>query len=357
MKSKLLIALLIAVLVATLLPVGALAKELREDRIVFGDNFILRSGDELNGSLVVFGGSATLEADTTVDGDVVILGGNLDADGLITGNVVSIGGNVDLGDNAVVENDIVVFGSNLDQALGASVGGDIVDEMTGPLSFNFSRDYNMPAFRLGVNPFFRLIWFGLRALLWAILAVVLVLFLPKQLDQIGTTVVRQPLVSGGLGLLTMFIVPVVLLLLLITLICSPLSLLGMLALGVAWAFGLIALGLELGKRLAKILNQEWAPALSAGVGTLLLVIVLNGLRAVVPCIGWVFPAIAGMVGLGAVILTRFGSQPYPQAAPFEAAPPPPLPAVPAPPAAAPLPETAEQADEEEPSQDELPPAI
>jgi hypothetical protein len=357
MKSKILFALLIALLVATVLPVGALAKELREDRIVFGDNFILRSGDELNGNLVVFGGSAILEIDSTVYGDVVILGGNLEADGLITGNVVSIGGNVDLGDNATVQKDIVVFGSNLDQALGASVEGDIVDELTGPLAFNFSQDMRMPVFRLGVNPFFELVWFGLRALLWAILAVVLVLFLPKQFDQIGRTVVRQPIVSGGLGLLTMFFVPVVLVLLLITLICSPLSVLGILMLAVAWAFGLIALGLEVGNRLAKILNQEWAPALSAGVGTLLLVIVLNGLQAVVPCVGWVFPAIAGMVGLGAVILTRFGTQPYPQAAPFGAAPPPPLPAVPAPAVAAPLPEAAEQPVEDEPSQDEIPPAI
>ncbi len=357
MKSKLLIALLIAVLVATILPVGALAKELREDRIIFGDNYTLRSGDELNGNLVIFGGSAVLEVDSTVFGDVVILGGNLDADGLITGSVISIGGNVDLGDNATVQKDIVVFGSNLDQALGASVQGDIIDEMAGPLAFNFSENMRTPVFRLGVNPFFEVVWFGLRALLWAILAVVLVLFLPKQFDQIGRTVVQQPIVSGGLGLLTMFIAPVVLVLLLITLICSPLSLLGILVLAVAWAFGLIALGLEVGSRLAKILNQEWAPALSAGVGTLLLVIVLNGVQAVIPCVGWVFPAIAGMVGLGAVILTRFGSQPYPQAAPFEAAPPPPPPAVPAPPAAAPLTEAVDQPADDAPSQDELPPAI
>jgi len=146
-------------------------------------------------------------------------------------------------------------------------------------------------------------------------------------------------------------------LLLITLICSPLSLLGILVLAVAWAFGLIALGLEVGSRLGKIINQEWAPALSAGVGTLLLIIVLNGLQTVVPCVGWVFPAIAGMVGLGAVILTRFGTQPYPQTAPFEAAPPPPPPAVPAPPTAAPLPESVGQPADEEPPQEELPPAI
>jgi hypothetical protein len=356
MKTKLLLAFLITILVAAVLPVTAMAKELQEDRIVFGDNYILRSGEELDGSLVVFGGSAILEENTTVYGDVVILGGNLEADGLVTGNVIGIGGNIDLGDNAIVQQDIIVFGSNLDQALGASVQGDIIDNITGPLIFNLPRDMRMPVFRMGVNPFFQLIWFTLRALLWAILAVVLVLFFPKGVNQVGRTIVRQPLVSGGLGLLAVIIFPVILVILLITLICSPLSVLGFLLLAAAWAFGLIALGLELGMRLSKIFNQDWAPALSAGVGTLILIIVLNGLEAIIPCVGWVFPGLAGMVGLGAVILTRFGTQPHPAAAPYEAGPPPLPPAVPAPPAER-LPETVEDNGEQESQQEDIPPAI
>jgi hypothetical protein len=356
MKTKLLLAFLITILVAAVLPVTAMAKELQEDRIVFGDNYILRSGEELDGSLVVFGGSAILEENTTVYGDVVILGGNLEAYGLVTGNVIGIGGNIDLGDNAIVQQDIIVFGSNLDQALGASVQGDIIDNITGPLIFNLPRDMRMPVFRMGVNPFFQLIWFTLRALLWAILAVVLVLFFPKGVNQVGRTIVRQPLVSGGLGLLAVIIFPVILVILLITLICSPLSVLGFLLLAAAWAFGLIALGLELGMRLSKIFNQDWAPALSAGVGTLILIIVLNGLEAIIPCVGWVFPGLAGMVGLGAVILTRFGTQPHPAAAPYEAGPPPLPPAVPAPPAER-LPETVEDNGEQESQQEDIPPAI
>jgi hypothetical protein len=356
MKTKILIALLITILVATLLPVTALAKELREDRIVFGDNFILRSGEELNGNLVVFGGTAMLEEESVVFGDVVILGGNLDADGRITGTVVGIGGNINLGDNATVQKDVVVFGSNLDQSLGASVQGDIIDDISGPLSFTFPGDMQMPVFRFGVNPFFQFIWFSLRALLWAALAVVLVLFVPKEINQIGRTAVSQPLVSGGLGFLTTIIFPIILVILLITLICSPLSLIGGLLLAAAWAVGLIALGLELGKRLAKMFNQDWAPGLSAGVGTLILIVILNGLRVIVPCVGWVFPGLAGMVGLGAVILTRFGTQPYPQAVPFEAAPPPPPPAVTAP-SSEELPEAVEESGEEGTQQDDLPPAI
>jgi hypothetical protein len=119
------------------------------------------------------------------------------------------------------------------------------------------------------------------------------------------------LISGGLGLLTVILAPLVLLFLVITICLSPLALIGVLILVVAWGLGLIALGLEIGTRLAERMNHDWAPALSAGLGTLLLIFVLDGLREFVPCVGWLFPAIAGMVGLGAVLVTRFGTHVYP----------------------------------------------
>jgi hypothetical protein len=104
---------------------------------------------------------------------------------------------------------------------------------------------------------------------------------------------------------------------------------------IAWIFGLIALGMEVGKRLAELAKQEWAPAVSAGLGTFVLIFVLNGLDMLIPCAGWVFPALAGMLGLGAVLLTRFGMQDYPllitpSMPPAPSAPPSP-PAPPAPP--------------------------
>lgn len=365
MKQKIQLALIFTLLFALVLPTTVFAKGLQEDKIVLGGSYTLASGEQLDGNLVVFGGTATLEDGSTVVGDVVILGGNLDANGEITGSVVGVGGNVQLGDSAVVDRDVMIIGSTLDRALGATVAGEVVNglNVTGPFSFRVPTDVRVPRFQLGLNPIFSFVWFSLKAFLWAILAVVLLLFLPKQFDRIGQTAVKQPLISGGLGLLTAIIFPAILFVLLVTLICSPLSLLGMLILAVAWAFGLIALGLELGNRLAEMAKQDWAPALSAGFGTLILILVLNGLRAIVPCVGWVFPTLAGMVGLGAVILTRFGSQDYPQTVPFQGSPPPPpAPVMPAPPPAVELPtESTSQSSEgpsgEEPPQEELPPAI
>jgi len=361
MIRKIQLALIFAFLVVLVIPGTALAKGLHEDEIVFGGTYTLESGEVLDGSLVVFGGSAALEESSQVQGDVVIFGGTLDAQGDITGSVVGIGGLVTLGDSASVEQDIIIFGANLDQALGAEVGGNVVNGITSPLALNFPGDMRVPRFQVSFNPFFQFAWFMLRAFLWAIVAVVLVLFLPRQFTEISRTAIHQPFISIGLGLLTMFILPILLLVLLITLICSPISLMGMLLLAVAWGFGLIALGLELGNRIAAMFKQDWAPALSAGVGTLLLILVLNGLQAVIPCVGWVFPALAGMIGIGAVILTRFGTQPYPQNE-FSAIAPAPVPpaAWVSPPEETPVgvePPVAETPVAKEPDQEDLPPAI
>jgi energy-coupling factor transporter transmembrane protein EcfT len=112
------------------------------------------------------------------------------------------------------------------------------------------------------------------------------------------------------------VLPIVLVLLAITICLSPVSLIGGALLAIAWAFGLIAIGTEVGKRLAEIFKQEWAIAVEAALGTFILILVFNG-AALIPCVGWLLRAVVGIVGLGAVLLTRFGTQDYPPALPAQ----------------------------------------
>ena len=76
----------------------------------------------------------------------------------------------------------------------------------------------------------------------------------------------------------------------------------------AWLFGIIGLGLEIGERFTKAIHQTWAPVLSAGFGTFLLMFVV-GAFGLIPCIGWIPEFLIGMVGIGAVVMTTFGSRP------------------------------------------------
>jgi len=137
------------------------------------------------------------------------------------------------------------------------------------------------------------------------------MFLPAHLTRVSRTAQSEPLISGGLGCLTVIIVPVVLVLLAITICLIPVSILGGLLLALAWAFGLVALGLEVGKRISGIFNREWHPAIAAGAGMLVLMLLLSGLETLIPCVGWIPKALAGFLGLGAVLLTQFGMKAYP----------------------------------------------
>ncbi len=137
------------------------------------------------------------------------------------------------------------------------------------------------------------------------------MFLPKPIERTSNAIVDQPILSGGIGILTVIVVPLLLIILAITILLIPISLVGALTLVLAWFLGRIAIGYEVGRRLAKMLDKDWAPAVSAGVGMFLLALVVDATGQFIPCIGWVFPALVAVIGIGGLMLTRFGTQSYP----------------------------------------------
>ena len=74
-------------------------------------------------------------------------------------------------------------------------------------------------------------------------------------------------------------------------------------------FGWTAVGLLVGQRLLAALKvQETNQLVAVLVGVLLI-----SLLTAVPCLGWLFAVVVGSLGLGAVVLTRFGTMAYPPA--------------------------------------------
>jgi hypothetical protein len=312
MKRQLLLALFLVLLIALVLPGTAFARGLFEDKVVFGGTFTLKSGETLDGSLAVFGGMAELESGSTVAQDVIVMGGTVDAAGTIEGDVVAIGGQLNLAESAVIEGEVVAIGATVDQAVGAQVEGGVVSQIEEPLKYALIRDIRLSPLRvMGFQGIFGVGWFFLRILLWMILAAVVVLFLPERTQRAASTAASQPLPSGGLGLLTAVILPPALVLMSITICLLPVVFVVLVLVVIIWAFGLIAIGYELGKRLAALARQEWAPAMNAGFGTFVLMLILNTAGSLIPCVGWVIPVLVGCVGFGAMVLTRLGSQAYP----------------------------------------------
>ncbi len=323
MFKKLLPILTFIAIAALIFPHPAAAAGLNDGRVILGDEFVLKSGEVLDGDLIVLGGDVELEEGSIVEGDVFVLGGDVTAAGRIDGDVAVLGGQISLEATAIVRGDISSLGGNLDRDPAAQVNGQVFSGQGVDVPFDFDFGFGAGEFvrpsvdmwRVRLSPLISLLWFGFRTVLLAALAVLVVMFWPTPAGRAAEAVVAQPVAAGGLGVITLVVAPALLLLLTITIILSPVALIGVVLLVVAGVFGWIALGLEVGNRMKTAFNWELHPAAAAGIGTLVLTFVLGGIGQI-PCIGWIAPFLGISLGLGAVLLTRFGSQPYaPMSAP------------------------------------------
>jgi len=311
---------LLLLLVLLLAPASpAYAQSGGPGKIVFGDNFTLKSGEKLNGDLVVFGGNVTIEKDADLNGNLVVFGGTISSNGNLNGDVVVFGGQISLAEKALVTGDVVTIGGQVNQAEGAEIKGEVVKNVSPNIQLPNGRippDVKPPQVNIDFNPFWTVAGIFSRAVIIAALAMLVVIFLKPQMELVSQAIIKQPLMSGGVGLLTVFggpiTIAVVAVIMAVTLILIPVSVLvlfvGALALALAWLFGVIALGNEVGERFTQSINQTWAPVFTAGFGTFLLMLV-GGAIGEIPCVGWLFVALVGLVGVGAAVLTRFGTRP------------------------------------------------
>jgi cytoskeletal protein CcmA (bactofilin family) len=295
---------------------SASAKGFLDGQIVFGSTFTLKSGDTLDGDLVVLGGMADIEEDAVVKGSVVVIGGEVDVAGEITRDVVVIGGRISLGEKSIVEGDLVKIGGSLDRSPGSLVKGEIINNIPAMPFIHIPNVPNVPKFpveptvRWPFDPLGKVLGLFFRSALIGALAMLVIMFLQVQVERVARAIVRQPLITGSVGLLTMLFTPVVTIVLVVTIILIPVAIIAVILLTLAWIFGVIALGLEVGQRFTRMINQEWPLVLTVGFGTFLLLLVVGAID-LVPCIGLLGHFMVAMVGIGGVVLTIFGSRPYP----------------------------------------------
>ncbi len=347
MKKALMLIVVLISLGVILPTTSVLAQGPDDGAVIFGQDFVLESGEVLKGDLIVFGGDVTLEKGSQVKGSVMVTGGEANIAGEVKGDVVVFGGDLELESTALVKGDAAVFGGELEIEKGAVVKGELIEGMGRfPLPFGPLKPPEPPKlpelpkppepsrppqpptpytpprtprrFTVGLcrETFFEstlgtllgLVKAAFISLILTVLALLIVLFLPRQVVQVGDVILNYPWHSLGWGLLTL-IVGVGLGALLIATIClSPIGALSWLAVLVAGLFGWVAIGLLIGEKLLAALKvEEPVPAVAAVIGVLLI-----SLLAWSPCcIGLIFVVGAGSLGLGAVVLTRFGTEDYP----------------------------------------------
>jgi hypothetical protein len=316
----------------------------KDGKVIFGGSYTLRSGDRLNGDLVVFGGSAIVESDSRVTGNVVVIGGAADIAGHVNQDLVVIGGAAQLRSSAEVDGQLVRVGGALQKEEGATIhGGESGGVPIPPIPPvpSIPPTPSVPPFgrwvNNGVNTWLNFVWHVARAIgttiLLTLLAAFAVALWPNPMQRVGRTIKGYAGMSWVVGMLTPLafavVIPAFAILSALLVIACGLGLLGFmliavasLALAVAWLMGWIALGQIVGDWLLRALGtRDATPAASAAVGTAAITFVwlgldtLNGLGwlcglGCLGAFGWVIFVVLGPIGLGAVVLTRFGTQSY-----------------------------------------------
>lgn len=262
----------------------------------------------VTGDVTVFAGSVTVSG--TVEGDVAaasgslvvsdsaVVGGNLDVaagavtlDGTVGGSARLAGEDVAVGPTAEVAGDVVYDAQRFDLAPGASVGGTVTRDDDLTFTFTpFDVGGGVGTFRVptGLIAFYGLL---VNLLLGAVALLVAPGF-ARSVTRFGTGNAAR---SGAVGLLTFVAVPVALVLLFVTVIGIPLSLVGLVAyafcLWLAGVYGAFVLGGWL-LSLADV-TSRWA--------ALLLGLVVVSLLGFVP-FGEPVQFVVLLVGLGAFVL-------------------------------------------------------
>ncbi|KTG09788.1 hypothetical protein AUR64_09140 [Haloprofundus marisrubri] len=272
--------------------VAGAAGSVRIAGVVDGDvagaagSLTLAEGATVGGDVAAGAGSLTVAEGATVGGDLSAGTQTASINGTVQGDAEIGADEIILGPAAVIEGDLTYDGS-LQRADGAVVGGAV--ERDDDLATAAPAGTNGPLVPAWVS-----VLYGLVTNL--LLGAVLLFVFPSFSQRVVLEAARNPALSGGVGILSLIVVPLALLLLVVTLVGIPLALVGSLVFGllvwVGGVYGRFAVGAVI---LAYTDREgEWA-ALLVGV-------VVVAFAVQIPFLGWVVNVAVGLVGLGALLL-------------------------------------------------------
>jgi hypothetical protein len=252
-----------------------------------GGNVVIAGNQVVCSELIAFGGTVAIHG--TLRGDVVAFGGTVIIDGTVHGDINLYGGVVALQSGSHVYGDLYLYDARWAREHDAQLDGAVIDHPQ-RLAW-FPSGFSFPTLGL-------LIWVGLGLLLtW---------LLPEHVMLVRTTLTLRTGRSLLVGLLSAILAPVLILLLGTLIISIPLAIIVALGFLAGWALGTVALGLLIGERLLQaIVPQYHARPVQVAIGLVILT-----LAGSLPTVGWLISLGAGLLGLGAVLLSRFGTRLY-----------------------------------------------
>jgi hypothetical protein len=254
-----------------------------------------------------FGKNVLVDTDEVTCGDITSFGGTVTIKGEVKGEVLAFNSQVVVFGG--VDENINLYAGSLILQNGSHVQGSI-NLYGGRVLQNVSTHSNIHNYNWGID------WlFGMRGafafpymsiLMWVAVGLLLTSLLPENVIFVRTTLINRRKRSFVLGLLSMLLAPAVVIVLVALILSIPLAIIVGIGLIAAWVLGMVAIGWNVGEYiLHAVTPQQKERHVQVAVGLAVLALVGS-----LPYIGWLINIGLGLLGLGAVLLSRFGTRLY-----------------------------------------------
>jgi len=250
-------------------------------------------------SIVKIGSDVTIEKGQKVH-SVVAIGGQITVSGAVEKSVVAVGGSVVLTKTAVVKGNVVSLGGVIVMARDAEVRGELTE-------INSSNLYETLTTALsseweGWSWIFAVISLSIFLVI-LVLALLVAALLPKPVRIVSEAIRENTFKVILCGILGLILIAPLALLLTISVVGIALIPLEVIFVVCSVLFGFIAVGQFVGAKLLRLLKRP-EPGIVRETFWGLVILWLIGW---IPYVGWMVKAIAIVIGLGATLVSRFGT--------------------------------------------------
>ena len=251
-------------------------------------------------SVVKINNDVTIEENMKVR-NVFVLRGQITINGTVEQNVVAIGGSIVLTRTAVVNGDVVALGGIIVMGKGADVHGTLTEinssNISAAISDLLSDDWEGWSWLFAI--FSVVVFFAIL-----ILALLIVALIPKPIQVIAETIKTNTFkvsLSGLLGLLLIVPIAVLLTISVIGIVLIPLEMILVVS---AALLGFIAVSQLVGRRVLMLIKRTGGGVIRQTFWGLITLWLIGW----IPYVGWIIKVLAVVLGLGGVIMTRFGTK-------------------------------------------------
>jgi hypothetical protein len=268
---------------------------------IYGEDLLIEAGEVVDRDLMVVFGSVTVGG--VAERDVVTFGGSVKVRGEVRGSVTALGGSVVVDPGGGVQGDLICFGGTVNQETRQRVAGKVVLLGSPGRLFGLGSEVGADQARGFLQS---LRWPLVLLLGWLVVTLVVGLAFPGQVAVAAGELGRRPLfngLAGILGVLALCLSLAASVLLSVLIVGIPLLVIFIVSGLVLKIFGMVTVFHLVGRRICgRLFSGDPNPLLLTMLGFMVL-----GLVRLIPWVGQLVWLLAGVLGIGISLTTKFGS--------------------------------------------------